>query len=79
MLDRDTVISIHEAGHAVVARALALHCGAATVALPRRGSVALHSANCPRVFERASPSPQQPRARSAPDSCSSKTHMGSRG
>jgi hypothetical protein len=32
MLDRDTVISIHEAGHAVVARALALHCGGATVA-----------------------------------------------
>jgi hypothetical protein len=32
MLDRDTVISIHEAGHAVIARALALHCGAATMA-----------------------------------------------
>ena len=32
MLDRDTVISIHEAGHAVIARALALRCGAATMA-----------------------------------------------
>jgi hypothetical protein len=32
MIDRDTVISIHEAGHAVIARALALHCGAATLA-----------------------------------------------
>jgi hypothetical protein len=32
MIDRDTVISIHEAGHAVVARALALRCGGAMVA-----------------------------------------------
>ena len=32
MIDRDTVISINEAGHAVIARALALHCGAATMA-----------------------------------------------
>jgi hypothetical protein len=31
MLDRDTVISIHEAGHAVVARALALRCGSALI------------------------------------------------
>ena len=39
MLDRDTVISIHEAGHAVIARALALRCGGATVA-DGRGSAA---------------------------------------
>jgi hypothetical protein len=32
MLDRDTTISIHEAGHAVVARALALRCGGASIA-----------------------------------------------
>jgi hypothetical protein len=32
MIDRDTVIALHESGHAVVARALALRCGAATVA-----------------------------------------------
>jgi hypothetical protein len=32
MIDRDTVIALHEAGHAVIARALALRCGAATVA-----------------------------------------------
>jgi hypothetical protein len=32
VIDRDTVISIHEAGHAVIARALALRCGAATMA-----------------------------------------------
>ncbi|HEX2352132.1 MAG TPA: hypothetical protein VHJ16_05100 [Xanthobacteraceae bacterium] len=32
MLDRDTVIALHESGHAVIARALALRCGAATVA-----------------------------------------------
>lgn len=32
MIDRDNVISIHEAGHSIVARALALHCGGATMA-----------------------------------------------
>jgi hypothetical protein len=32
MIDRETVIALHESGHCVVARALALHCGAATVA-----------------------------------------------
>jgi hypothetical protein len=32
MLDRDTVIALHESGHAVIARALALRCDAATVA-----------------------------------------------
>jgi hypothetical protein len=32
MLDRDTVIALHESGHAVIARALALRCGGATVA-----------------------------------------------
>jgi hypothetical protein len=32
MIDRDTVIALHESGHAVIARALALRCGAATVA-----------------------------------------------
>jgi hypothetical protein len=29
---RETVIALHESGHCVVARALALHCGGATVA-----------------------------------------------
>jgi hypothetical protein len=32
MIDRETVIALHESGHCVVARALALQCGAATVA-----------------------------------------------
>jgi hypothetical protein len=32
MLNRDTVIALHESGHAVIARALALRCGGATVA-----------------------------------------------
>jgi hypothetical protein len=32
MIDRDTVIALHESGHAVVARALGLHCGAAMMA-----------------------------------------------
>jgi hypothetical protein len=37
MIDRDTVISVHEAGHAIVARALALRCGGASV-VDGRGS-----------------------------------------
>jgi hypothetical protein len=32
MLDRDTVIALHEAGHSIVARCLALRCGGAMVA-----------------------------------------------
>jgi hypothetical protein len=32
MVDRDTVIALHEAGHCVVARCLALRCGGAIVA-----------------------------------------------
>ena len=31
MIDRDTVISIHEAGHAVISRVLQLPSGAATI------------------------------------------------
>ena len=32
MIDRDTVIALHEAGHCIVARCLALRCGGAMVA-----------------------------------------------